>query len=296
MSLAQHSNRNPIFQEDARIIDHLHFPGDQHILRLHAPKCAREARAGQFVHLQCDPLLPLRRPFSIMRSNPDAGWIELLYKVVGHGTSLLSSKEKGQTLSSLGPIGNTFELTSDKSVRLLIGGGVGIPPMIFLAETIAQRYPEDISGTLVIMGSEVTFPFELQDSAFDVGGIESTVNRSIASLESMSIASRLCSLQDYPGCYKGYAPELARKYLNSLAETGIDQVQIFSCGPHPMLAAVKQLASEFDIGCQVSLEETMACAVGGCAGCVVEVMLPEGNYMKRVCVDGPVFEAETINF
>ena len=296
MSLAQHNNRNTIFQEETHIIDHLHYPGDQHILRLHSPKCAREARAGQFIHLQCDPLLPLRRPLSIMRSNPHEGWIELLYKVVGQGTGLLAGKEKGQILSSIGPIGNTFELKTDKPARLLIGGGVGIPPMIFLAETIAQHYPEDISSTLVIMGSEVIFPFELQDSAFDVSGIESTINRSISSLESIGIASRLCSLQDYPGCYKGYAPELARKYLNSLAQTSIDQVQIFSCGPHPMLAAVKQLASEFDIVCQVSLEETMACAVGGCAGCVVEVMLPEGNYMKRVCVDGPVFEAETINF
>ena len=295
MSLAQANNRNPIFQEDATIVDHRHYPGEQHILRLHSPKCAREARAGQFIHLQCDPLLPLRRPLSIMRTNPDAEWIELLYKVVGHGTHLLASKENGQVLSTLGPIGNTFELSADKSLRLLIGGGVGIPPMIFLAEMIAQYYPQDTASTLVVMGSEVEFPFELQESPIEVAGIENSINRSIKSLESIGIPSRLCSFQGFSGCYRGYAPDLARQYLNALPQSAINQLEIFSCGPHPMLAAVKQLATEFDISCQVPLEETMACAVGGCAGCVVEVNLPDGKHMKRVCVDGPVFDAKSVN-
>lgn len=295
MSLIQLNHRNSIFQEAAVILDHQHHEGAQHILRLQSPKCAEHARAGQFVHLQCDTSLPLRRPLSIMRSDPEEQCIELLYKVVGHGTQLLSEKMPGQSLSLLGPIGNSFQLSDQQNVRLLIGGGVGIPPMIFLAETIARLYPQDLSSTLVIMGSEVAFPFTLQASSIAVNGIDMGINQSISSLETIGIASRLCSLQGFNGCYQGYAPELARLYLQTLKETDPEQVQIFSCGPHPMLAAVKQLASEFNIGCQVSLEETMACAVGGCAGCVVEVSLPEGNAMKRVCVDGPVFDARTIN-
>jgi len=103
------------------------------------------------------------------------------------------------------------------------------------------------------------------------------------------------SLQGYQGCHEGYAHELAKQYLQSLSTEQLANVEIFSCGPLPMLAAVKQLAQEFDLSCQISLEETMACAVGGCAGCVVEVTLPKGNAMKRVCVDGPVFNARAIN-
>jgi dihydroorotate dehydrogenase electron transfer subunit len=88
--------------------------------------------------------------------------------------------------------------------------------------------------------------------------------------------------------------ELARHWLESLDEEARKEVEIFSCGPHPMLEAVAKLAAEYALPCQVSLEEFMACAVGGCAGCVVEVRTPAGPAMKRVCVDGPVFDARTV--
>jgi dihydroorotate dehydrogenase electron transfer subunit len=127
-----------------------------------------------------------------------------------------------------------------------------------------------------------------------VAGVGTTINQSISSLESINIASRLCTLRGFPGCYRGYAPGLAEQHLNALRELDPGQIQIFSCGPHPMLTAVKQLATKFIIDCQVSLEETMACAVGGCAGCVVEISLTEGKAMKRVCVDGPVFDAQSV--
>ena len=94
--------------------------------------------------------------------------------------------------------------------------------------------------------------------------------------------------------YQGYVTDLAREYLNTLSDDERSQVEVYSCGPHPMLAAVAKLAKEYDLPCQVSLEEYMACAVGGCAGCVVEVQTDNGPAMKRVCVDGPVFEANTV--
>jgi dihydroorotate dehydrogenase electron transfer subunit len=87
---------------------------------------------------------------------------------------------------------------------------------------------------------------------------------------------------------------LARHWLQSLNDAARAEVEVFACGPTPMLRAVAQLAREFDLPCQVSLEEYMACAVGGCAGCVVEVQTPTGPAMKRVCVDGPVFDAKTV--
>jgi len=292
MSVA--STRGSIFQEDAEILDHQSHEGDQYTLRLLAPKCANHARAGQFVHLQCDPSLPLRRPLSIMRCNAREGWIDLLYKDVGQGTHLLASRLPGEIINLLGPIGNTFQLSNQRPIRILIGGGVGIPPMIFLAEAIADSLPDDTQNTLVVMGSEVPFPFDVSQSSVTVAGVNHGINACIDSMESLNIPSRLSSLQGYQGCHRGYAPELAKQYLDSLTKDQLTKVEIFSCGPFSMLAAVKQLAQEFDISCQVSLEETMACAVGGCAGCVVEVTLPGGNAMKRVCVDGPVFDAEIV--
>ena len=296
MPVTHPHTRGSIHQEDALILQHQHHSAGQHILRLEAPLCAATAAAGQFVHLQCDPLLPLRRPLSIMRANAQEQWIELLYKEVGYGTSLLASRDCGERLNLLGPIGNTFNLSRDKPVRILIGGGVGIPPMIFLAEAIARQFPEDRTNTLMIMGSEVPFPFDLQPSALAADRFDSKINQSLTDMESLGIASRLCSLQNFDGCYQGYAPDLARQYLEDLADMPVTQIELYSCGPHPMLAAVKKLAAEFNLSCQVSLEETMACAVGGCAGCVVELELPEGKAMKRVCVDGPVFDARQVNF
>jgi dihydroorotate dehydrogenase electron transfer subunit len=109
-------------------------------------------------------------------------------------------------------------------------------------------------------------------------------------LEDWGIPSRLASLQGYPGCFDGYVTDLARHWLSALDDAARAEVVLYSCGPHPMLAAVVKLAREFDLPVQVSLEEYMACAVGGCAGCVVEVQTDAGPAMKRVCVDGPVFD------
>ena len=106
--------------------------------------------------------------------------------------------------------------------------------------------------------------------------------------------SRLASLQGYAGCFQGYVTDLARAWLQALDASALAEVEVFACGPHPMLAAVAALAREFALPCQVSLEEYMACGVGGCAGCTVEVRTTAGPAMKRVCVDGPVFEAQEV--
>jgi dihydroorotate dehydrogenase electron transfer subunit len=113
-------------------------------------------------------------------------------------------------------------------------------------------------------------------------------------LEDWGIASRLSSLQGFPGCFDGYVTDLARTWLESMDSNQHQNIEIFSCGPTPMLKAVAALAAEFDLPCQLSLEEYMACAVGGCAACVVRVETAKGPAMKRVCVDGPVFEASAV--
>ncbi|MEJ2391551.1 MAG: dihydroorotate dehydrogenase electron transfer subunit [Gammaproteobacteria bacterium] len=285
-------HRNTIVVEDAEILDHTHHPGDQHILRVQAPKIAQRALAGSFVHLQCDPLLPMRRPISIMRVDAEAGWVEFLYKVFGHGSQLLSRRTPGERVSMLGPVGVPFTLHPERSRPLLIGGGVGIPPMVFLADDIRKQHKP--YQPFVIMGSEVPFPFASRPSTIMVPGMPEGVIACMPLLEDWGIASRLASKQGYPGSHEGYVTDLARHYLDALDDAQRQQVEIFSCGPHPMLEAVTQVAREYAIPCQVSLEEFMACAVGGCAGCVVEVQTDAGPAMKRVCVDGPVFDAYTV--
>jgi dihydroorotate dehydrogenase electron transfer subunit len=283
-------NRDTIFVEESEVLGHEAWPGDQYVMRLRAPKCAATARAGSFVHLTCDEELPMRRPLSIMRATDD--WIEVLYKVVGEGLHLLTRKQPGDIVSLLGPIGRPFQFHRERPNALLIGGGVGIPPIIFIAEEM-RREPGKWHP-LAILGSEIPFPFELQASSLPVAGVGDAVSSTMSLLEGWGIPTRLTSLQGYEGCHDGYVTDLADRWLQHLDDGERTGVEIFACGPTPMLRAVAELAARYDLPCQVSLEEFMACAVGGCAGCVVKIETSEGPQMKRVCVDGPVFDASTV--
>lgn len=286
------AGRVPILLEDAPILSHQACPADQYVLRVHAPGCARHATPGSFAHLRCDPALPMRRPLSILRADPETGRVEFLYKVVGAGTRMLAARRTGETINLLGPIGRGFETHPQTPRRLLIGGGVGIPPMIFLAEALRAR--GDGASALVLMGSEVPFPFPVRPSRILVPGMPPDVIAALPLLDDLGIASRLASGRGEPGCHPGYVTELAAHWLAALPPEALAQVEVFACGPTPMLEACAALAARYRIPCQVSLEEFMACAVGGCAGCVVPVRGPAGVAMKRVCVDGPVFDAHAV--
>lgn len=294
-SAAAHAHpetRATINVEQARVLAHHACAGHQQILTLHAPGTARAARPGSFVHLRCGTLLPMRRPMSIMRAEPAAGTIEILYKVHGFGTRLLAETRVGAELDLLGPIGVPFRLAGYRRRPLLLGGGVGIPPMIFLAEHLRRQRPH--LAPLVLMGSEVPFPFTPRPSTILVPGVPAACIAAMPLLEDWGIPSRLASGGGFAGCFAGFVTDLARTWLAELPAAERAEVEIYSCGPTPMLKAVAALAREFDLPCQVSLEEYMACAVGGCAGCAVPVYTAAGVAMKRVCVDGPVFEAAEV--
>lgn len=290
---ADRPHRGTIFLEDAEVLAQESFAANQFVLKLKAPRCAAAATPGSFVHLSCDESLPMRRPLSIMRADARSGTIEVLYKVVGQGLQLLGQQRAGNRISSLGPIGNGFVPHPERPRTLLVGGGVGIPPMVFLAETLLER-SDARWQPLVLMGSEVPFPFRARPSTILVPGIPDGAIAAMPLLDEWGVPSRLASLAGYPGCFDGYVTDLAAAWLGSLERAALDQVEMFACGPTVMLKAVAALARRFDIPCQVSLEEFMACAVGGCAGCAVRVETPQGPAMKRVCVDGPVFEAGAV--
>jgi dihydroorotate dehydrogenase electron transfer subunit len=287
------AHRGTIFVEDARVLSQEPFPGRQYVLRLAAPQCAARATAGSFAHVAVDPSIPMRRPLSIMRVDRQQGWIELLYKVHGHGLENLAARRAGDIVNLLGPIGQGFTPHAERPHALLIGGGVGIPPMVFLAEVLRERAAEGFRP-FAILGSELPFPFRARPSTILVPGMPDGVIACMPLLDDWGVPSRLTTKSGFAGCHDGYVTDLARLWLKTLDAKGRSAVEIFACGPTAMLRAVATLAREFDLPCQVSLEEFMACAVGGCAGCTVEVTTPAGPAMKRVCVDGPVFDAHTV--
>ncbi|HEY7888985.1 MAG TPA: hypothetical protein VIC29_12260 [Steroidobacteraceae bacterium] len=298
--------RGTLHLEDARVVKQTAYDGDQFVLRLAAPACAARAQPGNFVHLTCDPAIPMRRPLSLMRADAAQGWIEVLYKVLGPGLHALAARKAGDLVSIIGPIGKPFAVRPERPRPILIGGGVGIPPMVFLAERLRDQ--RNSRGThpggsesqgnrykpLVLMGSEIPFPFRTRPSAIMVAGMPAATIACMPLLDEWGIASRLATRAGFPGCYEGFVTELADEWLRTLGPPQLAEVELFACGPTPMLAAAAAVARRHGVPCQASLEEFMACAVGGCAGCTVLVRTPEGDAMKRVCVDGPVFDALTV--
>jgi dihydroorotate dehydrogenase electron transfer subunit len=291
--MTERPHRGTIFVEDGELLSQQEFPGQQFVIRLRAPKCAAAATPGSFAHLTVDPQIPMRRPLSIQRVDAKAGWVEILYKIVGPGLEALSKRPVGSAISVLGPIGNGFKPSPARPRTLLVGGGVGIPPMVFLAESLKGRTDAEWQP-LVLMGSEIPFPFQTRPSTILVPGIPDGVIACMPLLDSWGVPSRLATLAGFAGCFDGYVTDLAAAWLSSLDAQALAEVEMFACGPTPMLQATARVACRFGVPCQVSLEEFMACAVGGCAGCAVPVVTDAGLAMKRVCVDGPVFDANAV--
>jgi dihydroorotate dehydrogenase electron transfer subunit len=294
------SDRNTICVEDAEVLSQRSYPSDQFILRMYAPMCANRAIPGSFVHIQCDTDIPMRRPLSIMRANVEEGWIEVLYKIVGTGLRALSLLATGDRLSIIGPIGNGFQPDPARPLVIMIGGGVGIPPLLFLGEHLHSQLQEageqskSVGRPVAFFGSEIPFPFVLDDDARPLEGAPASATTTIKLMEDWNIGTRLATNSGYAGCYAGFVTELAREWLATLAAETLARSCVYACGPEPMLKAVAKLAGEFELPSHLCLEEYMACGVGGCAGCAVEIQTENGPAMRRVCVDGPVFLGASI--
>lgn len=244
------------------------------LLRLEAPALAEEAQPGQFVHLRVtegyDPLL--RRPFSVMKTDAGGGLIELLIQVVGRGTQILAQAAPGQSFNLIGPLGNSFPLLEARAHVLLVAGGVGVAPLIFLAEVLANSVEEyEIVG---LFGAR-------------------TEARLCCWLE---LASRCQEFEmvteDGSAGTRGLVTERLAQRLQALREDTV----VYACGPLPMLAATAQLCQDHQVPGYVSLERWMGCGVGACLGCVVPSARSGGPRYLRVCKDGPVFSATDVDW
>jgi len=164
-------HRGTIFVEDAELLSQQEFPGRQFRESGSARrKCAAAATPGSFAHLTCDPQIPMRRPLSIQRVDAAAGWVEILYKIVGPGLEALSKRPWAAPSACSARSATASGRRPSARSRLLVGGGVGIPPMVFLAESLKARTDADWRP-LVLMGSEIPFPFQARPSTIIVPGI-----------------------------------------------------------------------------------------------------------------------------
>jgi len=244
---------------------------DIYLMEIRSHETAVNAQPGQFLHIRCaDSLSPLlRRPISIADADKRTGTIKLIYRVVGQGTQLLCQKRPGDSLDIIGPLGNGFPLPDGGKTSIIIGGGIGVAPLLYLAKNIARV----CDGKL----PKVLLGFETRQEAF---GIEF--------LESLGVKVEICT-DDGSWGYKGFPTSLLKEYLKQYQDKS--NIIIYACGPKAMLSGIKDVAETENITAYFSLEERMACAVGACLGCSVKSS--QAGY-KKVCKDGPVFEAGEI--
>lgn len=236
-------------------------------LTLDAPQIASEAAAGQFVNLYCaDRTRLLPRPISICGIDRTAGTLRLVYRVNGRGTEEFSGRKAGDCIEVMGPLGNGFPLSAADGKRvLLVGGGIGVPPMLETARSLKDR-----ANVTCVIGYRDRNTFLLDD-------FEETARTFIASDDgSVGIHGNV---------------------IDAIRENNIEADILFACGPVPMLRGLKAYAEEQGIPCYVSMEERMACGIGACLGCVCRTAGVDDHskvHNARVCKDGPVFRAEEV--
>ncbi len=240
-------------------------------LELSCPEICASALPGQFVMMKTndeassDPLLP--RPFSIHRCSGER--LLIIFKIMGRGTERLARLQPGQTVQIVGPLGNGFTIEPETERHLLVGGGMGIAPLQFLAETIQRQWP--VTTITVLLGARTAAELAPFTGLSDLPGI-----------------FIVRATDDGSTGHHGFVTDLL---ASALAEP--IPATVYCCGPHPMMAKVAEICRARQTACQVSLEAHMACGIGACLGCA----LPGGDKGKNylhVCMEGPVFTAETI--
>lgn len=249
---------------DLVVIENKPVGGNNFVLLLKATQKLPEMLPGQFCEVKVDkePGVYLRRPFSIHNVDYDANTLTLLIKAVGKGTKVLSGLSEGDILNIVYPLGNGFSLTKEPNI-LLVGGGCGVAPLLFLAQTFRKM---GLSPVILVGGR----------SAEDVPVLED-----YQKLAETHIATEDGSLGE-----KGLVTQ------HTVFRTRLSEFKrIFTCGPEGMMKAVSKAAEALEIPCEVSLENTMACGIGACLCCVTETT--EGH--KCVCTEGPVFDSRDLN-
>ena len=227
---------------------------------LEAGEMAHQAQAGQFVHIKCGEGLLLRRPISICDVEQDL--LRVVFEVRGDGTRWLAHRTVGEELNVLGPLGHGFDLSAGGKV-LVVGGGIGVPPMLYAARRAGQA--------VACLG------FRSAERAMLIQDFEAACQKVHLTSDDGTLGAH------------GFVDATLREIL----EKDKNFTAILACGPRLMLKSVAKVAAEFGVPCQVSMEERMGCGVGACLVCACKTA--DGHY-KHACKDGPVFRAEEVDW
>ncbi len=258
---------NSIVDIRATIVRNRPVSRDVSIITLECPAIALAAKPGNFVNVKVSsatqPLL--RRPFSI--HDVSESEIELMVKSIGSGTALLSDAPEGSSVMVLGPLGNSFDISGTPfDTAILVSGGIGSAPMLFLEKTLAAKGKKVINL---------------------IGG------RTKGDLLAESLGNCRFATDDGSEGLRGTVIDLLESELAELRKEG--SLKVFACGPNPMLKALARFCRENSLPCDLSLESVMGCGIGICYGCSVEVMDPAGSIRTiLLCREGPVINAELL--
>ena len=258
----------------ARVKDIQKIKKDIYLVSFNSPYLAKQALPGQFLHLKIDQSLLLRRPFSIHKIKNNT--IYIIFRVRGKGTELFSQYKKDTKLDILGPLGNGFDLHEQHKTKaevIMLAGGMGVAPLVFLAETFNKlKEPRAISRkALVLLGAKTTKDILCE-----------------ADFRRLGLEVRVATDNGSRG-FKGTVTGLLKETLSSQNYKSIKN--IYACGPKEMFIQLNRVIQrKTKINCQASFEQFMGCGVGICYGCVINTI--EGY--KRVCRDGPVFDLKEI--
>lgn len=254
-------------KEKAKVLSQEELAEGIYSLWLQAEKTAAAAGPGQFISMfSSDASRLLPRPISLCEIEPGSGRLRVVYRVAGAGTREFSQYSPGKTVDILGPLGNGFPLEKAKGKRVfLIGGGIGIPPMLETAKQLKKK--AEIYSILGYRDSQMVLKSEFE-----------------------ACGPAVIATEDGSAGTKG-------NVLDAIRENGLRGDIIFACGPTPMLRALKAYAAEQQMECYISLEERMACGIGACLACVCKSKdIDEHSHVhnKRICKEGPVFRAEEV--
>lgn len=234
-------------------------------LTILCPEIAGQAKAGQFVHIRV-PGHVLRRPISIAGFDADQGTIRIIYEIRGEGTQILADYKAGDLIDVLGPLGNGYTLPKEGSRVVVVGGGIGVPPLL----PVAERFG---ANAAVILGFRNAQAAILENDFKKTG------------------ANTLLCTDDGTYGRKGFVTAALEGHLELERPD-----YICACGPMVMLKKVTEIAMAHSIPCQISLEERMACGVGACLGCACKIRRNGEEVYLHVCKDGPVFSGEEVVF
>ena len=232
---------------------------------INCPDVAQVAQAGQFVHISASGF-QLRRPISICEINREKGQLRIVFEVRGNGTDEISRLNAGDTIDMIAPLGKGFKILEKGKKAICIGGGIGTPPML----GVAEEYGENCKA---ISGFRTAGIVILQDD-FKKAGAETI----------------LCTDDGTAGIH-GFVTDA----LKACVEKEKPDI-IYACGPMPMLKAIVSIAEQNSLECQVSLEQRMACGVGACLVCACRTVKDGKEIYSHVCKDGPVFDSKEVVF